>query len=92
MRNRSAPATAVAPWFGRGDYGAHRALDWTLPDTFEEWQQRAEARAGPPRGTKRVLIQSGEFSRWCIGEGRTPNAAARIAFAAKAASRVLPSR
>ena len=80
------------PWIARRDYLAHRALDWTLPGSFEEWEELAEAKAGPRRGKKRVVIQASEFSRWCIGEGREPDEAARTAFALHATRRMMPSR
>lgn len=77
----------------RGDYAAHHVLDQSLPSSFEEWEQEAEDAAGPPGpGVLRVVIRPNEYCRWCVAEWRTPDSAAREAFAKVATRRAFPAR
>jgi len=75
MRRRS------VAWFTRRNYPRHRALDpLGLPVTYDDWLGHIgqHDHSGP---RARVVIDPGQFSAWCRGQGREFNAASRAAFA-----------
>jgi len=92
MPSKAVRHHGVTPWLSPRDYAEHHVLDGTLPASFDEWEASAKAAAELWPATQRVVIQAGEFSRWCIATRQRPDAAARVAFARQAANRSFPQR
>lgn len=82
------PKPAVIAWLERKDYAAFKAqapADPDLPETYEEWLERAEdqslAFAKSGIGVERVTIKPEELTAYCDECRINPDGAARSALA-----------
>lgn len=82
-------------WYRREDYDRVRAISddaHTFPDTFDDWEKRAE------EGRKEMLkhgyvvikayIDPDTFPAWCRAHGHKVDSKARMAFASAESHRV----
>ena len=92
MRHR--PRREIAVWIKREDYDAFKSLcanDPDLPDTFDEWLQRATEHAAKTeaRGDTidKVIVDPQEFAKWCLAAGVDRNNVTLSGFAVAIARR-----
>jgi hypothetical protein len=92
MRRR--PRREIAVWIRREDYDAFKTLcpnDPDLPDTFDEWLQRATENVtkSAVRGdtVNKVIVDPREFAKWCAAAGVDRNNVTLGGFAVTVARR-----
>ena len=86
------PQPRIMPWYARKDYQVLKEIipnDPDIPDTYEEWLNRAANQLTEPEAhgvvCEKVVIDAQEFATWCRDSGLDANSTTIGAFAVKKA-------